>query len=156
MEFLRSYKHRSLINEIVYISLNIGLALTLMIVVYVTGLIWPSLILVMLSMWRVFAVRSQFWFANIQTNLVSFIVSVSYVVFLYVTKTNNYSESQTWIIMLTLASLFSCWLLILKPLSKRKYIILQAGVALFTGVSALYTITYNWNSAIVVLMMSLR
>ena len=153
MEFLRSYRHRSLINEILYISLNIGLAVTLMVIVNVTGLIWPSLILVVLSMWRIFVVRLQFWFANIQANLVSVIVSTSYVVFLYVVKTQGFSEFNTWIVMLILAALYACWLLILKPLSKRKYIVMQAGLALFIGVTALYMISYNWIATPVVLIM---
>lgn len=153
MEFLKSHKHRSAISEVAYVLLNVGLAVILMLIVQMTKLVWPSLILLMLSFWRIFAVRVQFWFANLQANLVSLIVGVSYVVFLYTFKMAELSESSAWTGMLILASLYSCWSLIIKPLSKRKYITLQAGIAVFVGVGAIYVTTFNWIATPVVLLM---
>ncbi len=142
MEFLKHFKRRSFLNEFIYVTLNICLAISLMVIVRVTGLIWPALILVLLSKWRIFAVRPQFWFANIQANLVSLIVSISYVVFVYNVGHLNIGDTQVLILQLLLAALDACWLLFLKPKSKRKYIIMQAGVALFVGVTAIYSISY--------------
>jgi hypothetical protein len=153
MEFLRIHKHRSAISEAVYILLNVGLAIALMLIVQTTGLMWPSLILLTLSFWRIFAVRMQFWFANIQANLVSFIVGVSYVVFLYVFKTNGVSEANSWLGLSILAILYACWLLFIKPRSKRKYIVIQAAVAVFVGVTAIYMITFDWFAAPVMILM---
>lgn len=144
MEFLRNYKHRSAISEVIYVSLNVGLAIGLMLIVKVTSLIWPAFVLLALSFWRIFAVRPQFWFANIQANLVSFITGTSYVIFLYVVQSLGFGEAESWILMAVLAAFYTVWLLVLKPLSKRKYIILQAGVALFAGVTALYMVSHAW------------
>jgi len=152
MEFLKHFKRRSFLNEAIYVTLNIGLSVALMIIVRVTGLIWPALILVFLSKWRIFAVRPQFWFANIQANLVSFIVSVSYVVFLYAVGLLNVSDTQILALQLILAVMDACWLLFLKPKSKRKYIILQAGVALFVGITAVFSMSYGWIATPVVLL----
>jgi hypothetical protein len=123
-----------------------------MLIVRTTGSIWPAFILVLLSKWRVFAVRSQFWSANIQANLVTAIVSVSYVIFLYIVNMSNISDSQIFISQLLLAVLDACWLLFLKPKSKRKYIVAQAGVALFVGVTAIYAVAYDWISSPVVIL----
>lgn len=153
MEFLRNYKHRSVISEVVYVLLNISLAVILMMIVQMTKLMWPALVLLMLSFWRIFAVRTQFWFANIQANLVSFIVGIGYVVFLYVLKMAEISGSNYWFGMIILAALYSCWLLLIKPLSKRKHVVLQAGIAVFVGVTAIYMMTYNWFATPVVLLM---
>lgn len=152
MEFLKHFKHRTLINEIIYITLNISLAVAIMLIVWVTKLIWPALILVLLSKWRVFAVRPQFWFANIQANLVSFIVSVSYVVFLYIINLLSFNDTTLWVLQLIIAALDVCWLLFIKPKSKRKYIILQAGIALFTGITAIFYVSYGWIATPVVLL----
>ena len=153
MEFLKIVKRRrSLINEAVYVSLNIGLAILLMVLIRATGAIWPALILVLLSMWRVFAVRPQFWFANLQANLVSAIVGISYVIFLYAVNVANISELSVLVLQILLVILDACWLLFLKPQSKRILVVAQAGVALFVGITAIYTVAYDWIATPVVLL----
>ena len=152
MEFLKIIKRRSFLNEVVYVALNVGLSLALMFLVRVTGTLWPALVLVLLSKWRVFAVRPQFWFANIQANAVSMIVSVGYVIFLYVPSLSNIGESQTLILQSVLAMLDIYWLLFLKPQSKRKYVVAQAGVGLFVGMTAIYTMSYGWIASPVVVL----
>lgn len=152
MKFLKIIKRRSFVNEVIYVGLNIGLAVALMILVRVTGSLWPAFILVVLSKWRVLAVRPQFWFANIQANLVSVIISVGYVVFLYVVNSANISGLQIIALQGILMLLDICWLLFMKPKSKRKYIVFQAGVALFVGITAIYIMSYGWIASPVVLL----
>ena len=152
MEFLKTVKRRSFLNEAVYVALNVGLAIALMVIVRTTGSLLPAFALVLLSKWRVFAVRPRFWFANIQTNLVSFIVSVSYVVFLYVANMANIDNSQIIILQSLLVILDIGWLLLLKPQSKRVYVVAQAGVALFVGVTAIFVMSYGWIASPVVLL----
>ena len=152
MEFLKTVKRRSFLNEAVYVALNVGLAIALMVIIRTTGSLLPAFALVLLSKWRVFAVRPRFWFANIQTNLVSFIVSVSYVVFLYVANMANIDNSQIIILQSLLVILDIGWLLLLKPQSKRVYIVAQAGVALFVGVTAIFVMSYGWIASPVVLL----
>jgi len=152
MEFLKTARRRSFLNEAIYIALNVGLAILLMFIVRTTESLLPAFGLVLLSMWRIFAVRPRFWFANIQTNLVSTIVSVSYVVFLYNTNIANISDSQVFIVQAILAVLYAAWLLFLKPQSKRIYVVAQAGVALFAGITAIYAMAYGWIASPVVLL----
>lgn len=152
MKFLKNIKHRSFLSEVIYVGLNIGLAVTLMMLVRITNSLWPAFILVVLSKWRVLAVRPQFWFANIQANLVSVIVSVSFVVFLYVVNSANISNLQILILQGLLVVLDVCWLLFLKPRSKRIYVVFQAGVALFVGITAIYAMSYGWIATPVVLL----
>ncbi len=153
MEFLKNVKRRrSFINEAIYIVLNIGLAVSLLVIVRVTSSIWPAFILVALSKWRVFAVRPQFWFANVQANLVSAIVSVSYVVFLFAANIPGASYGQVLLLQSILAILDICWLLLLKPKSKRKYVVSQAAVALFMGITSIYFVSFEWIATPVVLL----
>lgn len=152
MKFLKVVKRRSFISEVIYVTLNVSLAVVLMILVRVTGSLWPAFILVLLSRWRVFAVRPQFWFTNIQASLISLIVSLSYVVFLYVANSANVSAVQIFTLQTLLVVLDISWLLFLKPKSKRKYVVAQAGVALFVGITAIYAMAYGWIVSPVVLL----
>jgi hypothetical protein len=153
MEFLRLVKRRrTLLNEVIYVLLNVSLSVGLLLIIRVTGSLWPAFALVLLSKWRIFAVRPRFWFANLQTNLVSIIVSVGYVILLFVVNNANMGDSQILITQIILAALDAAWLILLKPLSKRINIVAQAGVALFVGTTAIFSLSYSWDSSIVVLL----
>jgi len=153
MDFLRTSKRRTLFNEAIYIALNIGLAISLMLLIKITGSLWPAFVLVLLSKWRIFAVRPRFWFANIQANMVSITVSISYVIFLYAINGLNAEDGKITALQIIMVILYTIWLLYLKPKSKRSYIVVQAGVALLVGVTAIYMVSYGWMASPVVLLM---
>jgi len=146
MDFLKSSKQRSLLSELVYIVLNVALAVAVLIVVLAVESPLPAVALVLLSKWRVLAVRPRYWIAHIKANLVDIIVSLSLVTLLYV-------ASGAFYVQLGLAVLYIVWLLFIKPRSKRVFVAIQAGAALFLGVSALMTISYDWPSFFVVAFM---
>src|SRR5690349_19416910 len=137
MEFLRSSKRRSLVSELVYILLNIALAVGVLAVVRAIESPLPAFALVLLSKWRVLAVRPRYWFANIQANMVDIIVSLSVVVLLY-------AASSAFAVQIVIALLYIGWLLFIKPRSKRIFVAAQAGAAIFLGVTALMSISYDW------------
>lgn len=146
MEFLKIAKRRSFVSDLLYNLLNVALAVAVLVVVLTAASPLPAFILIILSKWRVFAVRPRFWLANIQANLVDFIVSIGLVVLLY-------SANGNFILQLILTVLYVGWLLFLKPRSKRSLVIIQAAVATFVGVMALYMVSFAWPTAVVVILM---
>ncbi len=153
MEFLKIVRRRSFLSEVVYIGLNIALAVALVLLIRATESPWPAIVLVLLSKWRVFAVRPRYWFVNIQSNLVDFIVSVSFVVFLFTAYNDIVISGQRLLVVTMLTLLYIGWLLFLKPRSKRSFMVAQAGVATFVGVASLYMLSYNFPMTLVVLAM---
>jgi hypothetical protein len=146
MEFLKSSKRRSLVSELVYIGLNVAFAITLLVIVLAIDSPLPAFALVLLSKWRILAVRPRYWFVNVQTNLVDIIVSLSIVILLY-------SAGGAIAVQVLLTALYIVWLLYVKPKSKRVFIAIQAGAAVFLGTSALMTVSYDWIASLVVLAM---
>ena len=102
----------------------------LLVLVLVVNVPWPALGLVLLSKWRIFAVRSRYWAANIRANLVDVIVGISMVIFLYAASGDLPSQ-------IGLTALYIAWLLFLKPKSKRAYVAAQAMVGLVFGIGAI-------------------
>jgi hypothetical protein len=151
MEFLKLVKRRSFLNEVAYVALNVALAVGLMFIIRATNSLLPAFGLVLLSKWRVLAVRPRYWFANIQGDLVSLIVSISFVVGLYNLNVAELGDTKTLVTQIILTAIYVGWLVFLRPQSKQKYVIAQAGVALFAGVTTIYSITYGWPASIVVL-----
>ena len=148
MELLKLATRRSVFSEATYIVLNLLLAASVLGLVISFSSPIPAFALVLLSKWRVLAVRPRFWFANIQTNLVDIMVGVSAVTLLW--QAGSEGSSSSLPLQIVLALLFAAWLLILKPRSRRKSMLWQAAVAQFIALTALFSIAYQWPSAIVV------
>ena len=146
MKILKSSKHTSAVSDLAYILLNIVLAVALLAIVLAVQSRLPAFLLVILSKWRILAVRPRFWFKNIQSNLVDLIVGLSVVVLLY-------ASSGAVGVQVGIATFFAVWLLFIKPRSKRSYVAFQAGAATFLGVNALFMESYAWPAEIVVLIM---
>jgi hypothetical protein len=149
MELLKLATRRSVFSEITYVVLNLLLAVVVLVTVIVFNSPVPGFALVLLSKWRVLAVRPRFWFANIQTNLVDIMVGLSAVTLIWQASLDEGNGALALQIILTIG--FIVWLLILKPRSRRKAMLWQAAVAQFVALMALFSIAYTWPSAAVVL-----
>ena len=145
MELLKSVRRRSNLSDALYIGFNLAFALAILLLTVAFSSPWVAYLVVLLSKWRVFAVRPRFWFANIQTNMVDVLVGLSVVTLIW--QATGSLISQT-----ILATLFAFWLLVLKPRSKRSAVVLQAGVAQFAAMVALFSQAYQMNAAVVVLV----
>lgn len=146
MDLLKMHKRRSRFSELVYIALNIGLAVTLLVVVLASRSPWLAFLIILVSKWRALAVRPRFWFANLVANLVDIIVGIGIVILLYAAK------DIMWL-QIALTVLYTGWLLFIKPRSRRSYVAIQAAVAVFIGVTALSIVSFAWDSLFFVLVM---
>lgn len=153
MEFLKLVRRRSFFSEVIYMTLNIALAIAVMLVIMYTGSIALGIAIVFVSKWRVFAVRPRYWFVNVRSNLVDFIVSISIVIHMYTINAAALSDTNKLILLGLLTLLHIVWLLFIKPRSKRVMIAVQAGVSVLFGAAALFTIAYNWPVSFIVLGM---
>lgn len=118
------------------------LIIPVLVLVFVRWSILPlAYAVVLLSKWRMFAVRPRYWAANIRANAVDIIVGLSFVVFMAQSPTN------AWQLVWLLA--YEVWLLIIKPRSKIFWVTIQAGLGQFTGLSALYLL---WGRSSLILL----
>lgn len=143
MELIKSAARRTKISEVAYVLLNAAYALLLLaLIIGFEGQPYLAYLLVILSKWRVFAVRPRFWIANIQTNLLDTLVGLSVVTLLW-----QNMDNLAYQIAITLT--FAAWLVVLKPLSKRLWVIVQGGVAQFVALMALFSVAHNFHVAVV-------
>lgn len=147
MELIKPIRpRRSQVTEIAYNALNVALAIVVLVVMLSTQTIWLPLLIVLLSKWRVFAVRPRYWRSNVLANLVDVIVGLSFVVILFVGL-----GSLAFQIGLTVA--YILWLLLIKPRSKRSFVLVQSLIAVFLGTTALASVAYSLDSAVFVIGM---
>ena len=139
MELLKLHRRRSRLSDVAYVGLNVGLAVALLLLVWSVQSIWLPLTLVLLSKWRIVAVRPRYWWQNILANMVDVIVSIGHVVFLFAANGSEWLQ-----ILLTIG--YIVWLLFVKPRSKRIFVVAQAGTSLFVGTTMLSMVFYGYDA----------
>lgn len=92
-----------------------------------------ALAIVVLSKWRMVAVRPRFWAANVRANAVDLMVGISIVLFM-----TNGAGSTTW--QLVWAVLYGVWLIVIKPGESAFKVSLQAFIGQLLALMALYLV----------------
>src|SRR5665213_1776460 len=122
-------------------TIHLGLLVLLPIVIFIlvrlnNGFIEVALVVILLSKWRMFAVRPRYWLANIEANAVDIIVGVATLIFMV--HTGSILFQLLW------AALYAGWLIVLKPNSNVLGMIAQAFIGQIYGLMALFL---EWPSA---------
>lgn len=89
-----------------------------------------ALAIILLSKWRIFAVRPRHWLAHFRTNAVDMIFSVSILSFMI--STSAMSWQLFWVLI------FEIWVLYIKPGAQPLLVSAQALIAQFVGLVALF------------------
>lgn len=129
-DYILARKSRNIASTMVHIFLNLLLGVGSVLITVLSNSPVLGLILVLVSKWRVFAVRSRFLLLNIKSNLVDIIVGVSIVLLAYFAGPNFLPVD------FILMAVYSLWLLVIKPLSSENATMIQSLVAVFLGISA--------------------
>lgn len=114
-------------------SLHVGLVLVLPVLVFLLvrlNFVQLAFSIIVLSKWRMFAVRPRFWASNIRANAVDLMVGIAIVLFMV--NTDSLAAQAIW------AALYAVWLLLIKPASGSAMVAVQAGIGQLAGLSALY------------------
>lgn len=139
-------KSRNIASSMVHVFLNILLGVGVVIITVLSGSPWLGILLVLISKWRIFAVRSRYFFLNLKANLVDLIVGISVVLLAY----SGGSSFLTSDIILMI--FYPIWLLFIKPLSSEAATLAQSLIAVFLGISAATIISTSVNSVVLIIL----
>jgi hypothetical protein len=126
---LRKLKPTSGVSHFLHLGLLLVLPLLVFILVRLNFSV-PALIVIILSKWRMFAVRPRFWAANIRANAVDLMVGLSAVLFI-----GHYDSA---LVQAFWAALYAIWLTAVKPGTSVASITVQACIGQLAALSALY------------------
>lgn len=145
-------KSRNIVSSVLHIILNILLGVGSIILTAVTGSFLLGFLLVVVSKWRIFAVRPRYWLLNLKSSLVDLIVGFSFVLIAYCSGTTLPSFFEhPFHIHYVLALLYTLWLIFLKPLSSSHAATAQSLIAIFFGTTAAVQLSATYDSSIIVL-----
>lgn len=117
-------------------SHSLYLLLNVLLPVLVFGLVRAdfvtvALVVILLSKWRMFAVRPRFWLANIRANAVDLMVGLSALALIAGTDTN-------WL-RFAYVGIWAVWLLFIKPRNDILWVSLQAFLGQAVALTALFS-----------------
>jgi len=139
---LAKLKPRSGYSHIFHIILTISLPIILYVLVRI-DFAQLAIALVLLSKWRMFAVKARHWPTNIRANAIDITVGISVVLFML--HTHSQGVQFVWVV------LYICWLLYVKPKSTSLWVGVQAMIGQAVGLMALYTVYGSANSVFLVI-----
>lgn len=145
-DYVLARKSRNIVSNLVHVFLNLLLGVGAVLITVLSGSPVLGILLVLISKWRVFAVRARYLWLNIKSNLVDLIVGLSVVMLAYYAGTNFLPVD--FILMI----FYSVWLLFIKPLSSEKATMAQSLIAVFMGMSATAIMSANLDSIVAVLL----
>ncbi len=122
-------------SQVVHIGFNVLLPVMAFIFVRI-NFVQLALLIILLSKWRMFAVRPRFWLANVRANAVDLLVGISVLVFM------AHTTSQP--LQLLWALLYGIWLTIIKPASTTAMVAFQAALGYLAGLMA---VSVGWDAA---------
>lgn len=116
-------------SHLFHISFNIVLPILVFILVR-TNFAQIALVLILLSKWRMLAVKPRYWLVNLRSNAVDIMVAVSLLIFM--THTASYSWQLGWSLF------YVIWLLFIKPGSNILLVSAQAFIGQILGLTGVF------------------
>lgn len=128
-------------SSILHLIFVFALPMFLYVLVRLDFVIFAYIALI-LSKWRMFAIRMRHWPAIFRANAVDLLFGASIVTFMGI--------AQTQFIQLTYAAIYILWLLLLKPKSSTLYIGLQALLAHAVALTAIFLTWSEYTTSLLV------
>lgn len=143
MALKNKLKPKSGFSHFIHLGLNALLPALLFVMVRMEFVPIAALLIV-LSKWRMFAVRPRYWPANLRANAVDLVIGFSTVIFM------SNSDSASW--QLVWAVSYAIWLIFIKPGASVWKTSLQALLAQAVGLMALFMALADASTLVLVLL----
>lgn len=145
-DFVLIRKSRNIASSMVHVFLNILLGVGAVLITVLSHSPVLGVLLILISKWRIFAVRLRYLWINIKSNMVDLIVGLSVVLIAYSAGANFL------LVDFILMIFYSAWLLFIKPLSSEVATLSQSLIAVFLGITAVSLFTANLNVILLVFL----
>lgn len=159
--FIRSGRKRSLVADILHTLFNVLLAAGVIALTIFFESPWLAVGLVLLSKWRVLAVRPRYWWANLLSSLPDLVVGLSFVMIswsvgqvhaaMVVGGNVPADDMLALIIQVILGVVYAIWLIAIKPQHAERWVLFQAAASQFVGLMALFMMSRGLSLLFVVL-----
>ena len=149
IEFIKLARRRGVVADLIHTLFNVLFAVAVICLTAIFGTPLPAILLVVLSKWRVIAVRPRYWWANFLSSLPDLIFGVGVAVISWCCSqlADGYALAGTplpispLIIQITLCVIYAWWLVSIKPKHSEAMIGFQALASQVVGLTAIFSVS---------------
>lgn len=149
IEFIKLARRRGVVADIIHTVINVAFAAVAIFLTVVFDTPWPAIALVILSKWRVVAVRPRYWWTNFLSSLPDLIFGVGLVVISWsagvISETAILSGQELPIsataLQVVLGIIYAIWLVSIKPKHSETMVAFQALASQIVGLTAVFTVS---------------
>lgn len=148
-EFIKLARKRGVVADIIHAVFNAAFAAAVIFLTMVFETPWMAILLIVLSKWRVIAVRPRYWWANFLSSLPDLIFGISLAVISwgcgqlsdsYISLGQSLPISAT-AIQVALGVVYAIWLIAIKPQHSETMVGFQAMASQLLGLTAIFFIS---------------
>lgn len=155
IEFIKLARKRGVVADVIHAALNIAFAAATIFLTMAFETPWPAMALVLMSKWRVIAVRPRYWWANFLSSLPDLAFGIGIAVISWragqiaLTNIDNginmdvslfgLSLPLAGMVQVVLGLIFAVWLVWIKPKHDDKWVSFQALASQCVGLMAIFT-----------------
>ena len=148
IEFIKLARRRGVAADLIHTLFNIIFAAAVIFLTAVFNTPWPAILLVVLSKWRVIAVRPRYWWANFLSSLPDLIFGVGIAVISWCCRQlgDSYALAGTalpispLVIQIVLCIIYAWWLVSIKPKHSETMVGFQALASQVVGFTAVFSV----------------
>ena len=148
IEFIKLARRRGVAADLIHTLFNIVFAAAVIFLTAVFNTPWPAILLVVLSKWRVVAVRPRYWWANFLSSLPDLIFGVGIAVISWCCQQlgEGYALAGTSLpisslaVQIILGAIYAWWLVAIKPKHSETMVGFQALASQIIGLTAVFSV----------------
>lgn len=148
-DFAKSVGRRDLGADIIHGLLNVTYAAAVVFLASSFNTPWPAIALVLLSKWRVVAVRPRYWWANFLSAIPDLTIGLGVVIIAWqagqlgaaAILQGEALPVQPGVIQTILGVLYTIWLVVIKPMDSERMVACQALISQAVGLIAIFELS---------------
>ncbi|MDO4271453.1 MAG: hypothetical protein Q4C83_00500 [Candidatus Saccharibacteria bacterium] len=151
IEFIKLARKRGVVADLIHAAFNVAFAAATIFLTIVFDTPWPAVLLVILSKWRVVAVRPRYWWANFLSSLPDLTFGIGLVIISwgcgllgqeYLTL-GQVTPIPAIAVQVIIGIIYAIWLIAIKPQHSETMVGFQALASQFVGLTAVFFISHS-------------
>lgn len=146
IEFIKLARKRGVVADIIHAVFNVAFAAATIFLTVAFETPWPAVLLVLLSKWRVIAVRPRYWWANFLSSLPDLSFGIGLVIISWGCGQVGSEAAANAIslpvsaltVQVVLGAIYAVWLVSIKPKHSEAIVGFQALASQFVGLTAVF------------------
>lgn len=160
IEFIKLARKRGVMADVIHAIFNVAFASMTIFLTAAFNTPWPAILLVVLSKWRVIAVRPRYWWANFLSSLPDLTFGIGLAIISWgcgqigeqYATVGQHLPISVLTVQITLGIIYALWLIAVKPKHSEAMVGFQALASQIVGITAIFFVSQSFPLVVTMLL----